>query len=94
MPIEEVYLFQVSTDADGNQRRERIENNGELILAHGVNEVGIGCHATMRGSLEPISDMKVCSTLICGIHSFVRTYVYVSSNFQELTIRNCKLSVT
>ena len=39
VPIEEVYLFQVNTDAEGNQQRTKIENSGELTLVHGANEV-------------------------------------------------------
>ena len=63
VPIEEVYLFQVNTDAEGNQQRTKIENSGELTLVHGANEVGVGCHASMSGSLNPIDDMKVCTWL-------------------------------
>ena len=68
MPVEEVYLYKISTDAEGKQERTRIESPaGELTLAHGANEVGVGCHATMKGSLDPIDDMKVQFLAIpCG----------------------------
>ncbi len=68
--MEEVYLFSVTTDADGNEVRTRLAAPAatppdgepgvpELTLTHGDQKVGVGCHATMRGSLDSIDDMKV-----------------------------------
>lgn len=59
MPVDEVYLFKVTTGPDGNLQRQRLDSGGELLLTHGADPVGIGCHATMKGSLDPIDDMKV-----------------------------------